>query len=292
MYRTHHFDDPTGPTVVYLHGNSGCRLEGDEIADQYLRRGMGFFSVDFGGCGISDGGMVTLGYREREDVEVVLDYLKSQASVSFVCLYGRSMGAATALLVAADDRYYHHVAGLVLDSCYMSVREIALDLARKYAEQIPLVHTESVAGNAVDALREAVVDTAGFDLDTIDVLRAAPLCQVRLETGTLHGIGADGMFRAGYAIRLLGTDDNLCARRHRRSLAMLQRTFLWARGILSAFLMLMAACTMECQRTYQSFQVRSRRVAAVRARYASARAENALRVRGLLLVQVLASAEA
>jgi alpha-beta hydrolase superfamily lysophospholipase len=100
---------------VYLHGNSGCRLEGDEIADDYLKRGMAFFSVDFGGCGISDGGMVTLGFREREDVEVVLDYLKSHEAVSYVCLYGRSMGAATALLVAADDRYYHNVAGLVLD---------------------------------------------------------------------------------------------------------------------------------------------------------------------------------
>ena len=178
QYLTPCIFDPTGPTVVYLHGNSGCRLEGDEIADQYLRRGMGFFCVDFGGCGISDGGLVTLGYREREDVEVVLDYLQSHAGVSFVCLYGRSMGAATALLVAADDRYYHQIAGLVLDSCYVSVREVALEIARKYAGQIPLVPTESVAGNAVDALREAVVDTAGFDLDTIDVLRAAPLCQV------------------------------------------------------------------------------------------------------------------
>jgi pimeloyl-ACP methyl ester carboxylesterase len=142
---------------------------------------MGFFSVDFGGCGNSDGSMVTLGCREREDVEVVLDYLQTHQAVSFVCLYGRSMGAATALLVAADDRYYHNIAGLVLDSCYVSVREVALDIARKYAGQIPLVHTESVAGNAVDALREAVVENAGFDIDTIDVLRAAPLCQVNVD---------------------------------------------------------------------------------------------------------------
>lgn len=165
------------PTVVYLHGNSGCRLEGDAIADRYLRRGMAFFSVDFGGCGNSDGGLVTLGFREREDLEVVLDYLKSHTGVSFVCVYGRSMGAATALLVAADDRYYHNIAGLVIDSCYVSVREVALDVARKYSRHFPLFPTESSASMAVDALREAVVAKAGFDIDSIDVLRAAPLCQ-------------------------------------------------------------------------------------------------------------------
>ena len=159
------------PTVVYLHGNSGCRLEGNDIADGFLRRGMAFVCVDFGGCGISDGGMVTLGLREREDVEVVLDFLKSHAAVSHVALYGRSMGAATSLLVAADDRFYHSVKGQVLDSCYVSVREIAEDLAHRYSG------LGLVATTAVDALREAVANKAGFDIDTIDVLRAAPLCQ-------------------------------------------------------------------------------------------------------------------
>jgi len=169
-----------GHTVVYLHGNSGRRLEGDELADQYLRKGMSFFSVDFGGCGNSDGGLVTLGFREREDVEVVLDYQCQHDAVSSVCVYGRSMGAATALLVAADDRYYHKIAGLVLDSCYVSVREVVLAMACKYTGQIPLISAESVPGNAVNALRESVEATAGFDLDTIDVLAAAPLCQARL----------------------------------------------------------------------------------------------------------------
>ena len=171
----------TGPTVVYLHGNSGSRLEGNEIADHYLLRGMSFFCVDFGGCGISDGSMVTLGLREREDVEVVLDYLKSHKAASHVCLYGRSMGAATALLVAADDRYYHTIKGLVIDSSYASVREIAVDQAHKY----PVLGM--VAGTAVDALREAVVSKAGFDIDLINVLRAAPLCQVRGVPPTFNG---------------------------------------------------------------------------------------------------------
>jgi dienelactone hydrolase len=203
------------PTVVYLHGNSGCRLEGDAIADRYLRRGMAFFCVDFGGCGNSDGGLVTLGFREREDVEVVLDYLHSHAAVSYVCLYGRSMGAATALLVAADDRYYHTIAGLVIDSCYVSVREVALDVARKYAGHFPLIPTESSASIAVDALREAVVEKAGFDIDSINVLRAAPLCQTPALFGhasedTLVSMShADRVFEA-YGCMYDGVPKDIC----------------------------------------------------------------------------------
>ena len=160
--------------MVYLHGNSGCRLDGDLIADQYLKRGLSFFSVDFGGCGVSDGTVVTLGFREREDVEIVLDYLKSLECVSYVCIYGRSMGAATALLVAADDRYYHNIAGLVVDSPYVSVREVALELARKYTGD-----SFGLASNAVTALRNAVANKVGLDIDDIDVLSAVPLCQVK-----------------------------------------------------------------------------------------------------------------
>jgi pimeloyl-ACP methyl ester carboxylesterase len=93
------------------------RLEADELVDSFLRHGVSFFSMDFAGCGLSGGDIVTLGHAERQDLEVVLDFLKQHDAVSFIALYGRSMGAATALLVASDERYYHCVSGLVLDSC-------------------------------------------------------------------------------------------------------------------------------------------------------------------------------
>lgn len=47
---------------------------------------------------------MTLGHRERSDLECVLDYLGQKEWVTGIALYGRSMGAATALLVASSDR--------------------------------------------------------------------------------------------------------------------------------------------------------------------------------------------
>lgn len=92
------------PCVIYLHGNSGSRIDADDIVDSYLAERIAVFSIDFGGCGLSEGEYVTLGWRERDDLECVLDYLSGDKNTACIALFGRSMGAATALLVASDDR--------------------------------------------------------------------------------------------------------------------------------------------------------------------------------------------
>ncbi|KAJ1496437.1 Alpha/Beta hydrolase protein, partial [Baffinella frigidus] len=164
------------PCVVYLHGNSGSRMDADDLVDFYLEHNISVFSVDFSGCGQSEGEYVTLGHREKEDLQTVLDYLAELPYISHVGLYGRSMGAATALLVAADDKYYHRIRGMVLDSCYTSVRQVLQELAKKYVGKVPLVPFASMVNGAVDMLREAVITKACFDIDEVDVLGAAKHC--------------------------------------------------------------------------------------------------------------------
>lgn len=93
------------PCVVYLHGNSGSRIDADDIVDCYLTQGISLLSLDFSGCGKSEGDYVTLGARERSDVEAALDYLEASPLVSCSGILGRSMGAATAILVAGDEEY-------------------------------------------------------------------------------------------------------------------------------------------------------------------------------------------
>eukprot|EP00283_Hemiselmis_rufescens_P012034 CAMPEP_0173459680 /NCGR_PEP_ID=MMETSP1357-20121228/61827_1 /TAXON_ID=77926 /ORGANISM="Hemiselmis rufescens, Strain PCC563" /LENGTH=364 /DNA_ID=CAMNT_0014427163 /DNA_START=329 /DNA_END=1419 /DNA_ORIENTATION=+ len=174
---------PRTPCVVYLHGNSGCRLDADDLVDEYLARGLSLFSFDFQGCGVSGGDYVTLGGLERSDLECVLDYLSGLACVSGIGLHGRSMGAATALMVASCERYYHLVAGMVLDSCYTSVRDVLRDLAQGYVGKVPLLPTVpllpvgDMVERTIDALRAAVMTRAGFDLDAVDVMPSAKHCQ-------------------------------------------------------------------------------------------------------------------
>jgi pimeloyl-ACP methyl ester carboxylesterase len=62
------------------------------------------------GSGLSDGKWVTLGAHEVEDLGVVVQHLREQGGVSSVGLWGRSMGAVTALLYSHTD---HNIAGMV-----------------------------------------------------------------------------------------------------------------------------------------------------------------------------------
>jgi pimeloyl-ACP methyl ester carboxylesterase len=62
------------------------------------------------GSGLSDGKWVTLGAHEVEDLSVVVQHLRSQGGVSSIGLWGRSMGAVTALMYSHRDP---DIAGMV-----------------------------------------------------------------------------------------------------------------------------------------------------------------------------------
>jgi dienelactone hydrolase len=55
------------------------------------------------GSGLSDGKWVTLGAHEVDDLAVVVEHLRRQGGVSSIGLWGRSMGAVTALLYSSKD---------------------------------------------------------------------------------------------------------------------------------------------------------------------------------------------
>lgn len=71
------------------------------------------FCFDFAGCGMSQGEYISLGWFEREDLEIIINYLRAERKVSTIGLWGRSMGAVTALLYGDRDP---SIAGMVLDS--------------------------------------------------------------------------------------------------------------------------------------------------------------------------------
>lgn len=62
------------------------------------------------GSGLSDGKWVTLGAHEVDDLAIVVQHLRSQGGVSSIGLWGRSMGAVTALLYSHMDP---NIAGMV-----------------------------------------------------------------------------------------------------------------------------------------------------------------------------------
>ena len=89
---------------------------------------MVFCCFDFSGSGVSEGDYVSLGVFETEDTLCVIDWLKSSGKVSHIGLWGRSMGAATALLHGERDP---SIAGMILDSAFASLEMLAEEMVEK-----------------------------------------------------------------------------------------------------------------------------------------------------------------
>ena len=107
------------PCVIYLHGNSSSRLEALEAVPLLLPSHITVFCFDFAGCGLSEGEYISLGWYERDDLQMIVDYLRKERHVSTIGLWGRSMGAVTALLHGDRDP---SIAGMVLDSPFSNMK--------------------------------------------------------------------------------------------------------------------------------------------------------------------------
>ena len=59
---------------------------------------------DFAGSGYSEGEYITLGVKEARDTRTIIDYAKQKFGINKVILWGRSMGAVTAILFAAEEK--------------------------------------------------------------------------------------------------------------------------------------------------------------------------------------------
>mmetsp|Transcript_7537 Transcript_7537/g.7400 ORF Transcript_7537/g.7400 Transcript_7537/m.7400 type:complete len:159 (-) Transcript_7537:431-907(-) len=117
------------PCVIYLHGNCSCRLEGLTAVPILLPANTTVVAFDWSGCGNSEGTYISLGYFERYDLEKLVEYLREKRRVGCIGLWGRSMGAVTAIYHASQNM---QIASMVLDSPYSNLRELSLELSRKY----------------------------------------------------------------------------------------------------------------------------------------------------------------
>jgi pimeloyl-ACP methyl ester carboxylesterase len=110
--------------VLYLHGNSSSRLEATSII-KFLPFRYSLAAFDFIGCGHNlEADTISLGHREAEQVESVVTFL--EAARFKVILWGRSMGAATALKFGRST-------AIVADSSFKSFRSLCKQVAKKNA---------------------------------------------------------------------------------------------------------------------------------------------------------------
>ena len=160
---------PKLPCVVYLHGNASSRTEIFPELYYLLSSEITVFAFDFAGCGKSEGEYISLGYYEKDDVKCVIDYLRNTGRVATIGLWGRSMGAVTAIMYGDSDP---SIAGLVLDSPFFSLKLLTEELAKEKASSIP----NFILNKGVSMIRDTIKEKAHFDINDIEPKVYAERC--------------------------------------------------------------------------------------------------------------------
>lgn len=171
------------PCVVYLHGNCSSRLEAFDALPVLLPRGFTVFCMDLSGSGRSDGEFISLGHHEEKDLSTVLKHLRSLESVSSVGLWGRSMGATTSILRAAED---HELAACILDSAFRDLRTVAEELVNRGRFPVP----PFVLNWALEMIRSEVMTRGAFDPLELMPINCAPKAQCP----AFFGVASDDTF--------------------------------------------------------------------------------------------------
>lgn len=155
------------PCVIYLHGNCSSRIESIHAVEFLLPLGITLFCFDFAGCGKSEGEYVSLGWHERDDVQTVINYLQDTGAVSNIGLWGRSMGAVTALMYVQRDR---SIKGLVLDSAFSDLEMLFEELAKYYTDLPKLI----ISG-VLPFFKKTIQSKADFDIEALVPITNADL---------------------------------------------------------------------------------------------------------------------
>ena len=154
------------PVVLYLHGNASSRKEGDNHLLELLKRDINLFIVDLPGCGISEGEYISLGYHERHEVKILVDFIDNLPGVGKIGLWGRSMGAATTMLYAHKDK---RIKAIVMDSPFADFNLLARELVLKHIK-LP----NCLIQGALKIIKKTVKKKNGLDIDRLKPIEAAP----------------------------------------------------------------------------------------------------------------------
>lgn len=146
-------------TVVCLHGHNSCFVSQLKYLTLFLSLGYNVFIPDHRRSGLSGGDTVTFGAYEKRDVLDWISELRERRTEDDIALFGESMGAATAIMVAAEipDAVF------LIDYCGYANFE---GLLTRYTD------SEGIRKAVMPSIRLVSEHCFGFDVKECDALDA------------------------------------------------------------------------------------------------------------------------
>jgi uncharacterized protein len=109
--------------VIIAHGYTSSHEDIQPIALNFYNQGYNVLTPDMRAHGNSEGKYIGMGWLDRKDMLLWIDYVLSLDSNSQIVLYGESMGGATVMMTSGED-LPSNVKAIVEDCGYTSVQEM------------------------------------------------------------------------------------------------------------------------------------------------------------------------
>lgn len=109
------------PTIVLCHGYFKSLAEPLDVGMELNAAGYNVLLFDFRACGQSGGRFTTVGWKETWDVQAAVRYVGHRYGRRPVGVLGISMGAAAAIIAAAQSQ---EIAALVVDSSFADLEGV------------------------------------------------------------------------------------------------------------------------------------------------------------------------
>jgi len=170
------------PVVIYMHGNSSSRLEAGALVAKLLERNISLFCFDWAGCGQSEGEYISLGWYEREDLASVVEHLRQSMYNGPIGLWGRSMGAVSALMHVERDAT---LAAVCVDSPFISLRLLIEEVAKSDRLLVPV--PSWLVSAIYNVIRHRVQALADFDIN--DIVPLDHIARSSVPALFMHGRG-------------------------------------------------------------------------------------------------------
>lgn len=127
------------PTVVYFHGNAGNmghRLHNASGIFHTLQCNL--LMVEYRGYGLSSGVPTEKGLYA--DARAAIDYLftRHDLDLNQIVLFGRSLGGAVAIDLAAHTEYSQRIMCVILENTFTSIPDMAVELIHRYLKYLPM----------------------------------------------------------------------------------------------------------------------------------------------------------
>ncbi|MCR5556973.1 MAG: alpha/beta hydrolase [Butyrivibrio sp.] len=131
--------------LIAIHGYTGKREHMYSYARYYAEKGYNILTPDMRSHGESEGKLIGMGWLDKEDVKLWIDYILDIDPQAEIVLHGVSMGGATVMMTSGED-LPDNVKAIIDDCGYTSVWDEFTNEARYlfHISQFPILHTASL----------------------------------------------------------------------------------------------------------------------------------------------------